>query len=129
MMGGKAAAKAIAAMRATGDFSAASCAQYERAWKGEFGHDFPLSTAFAHIIYRWVLCWVGGAGRGGGREEGHRGTDHIIYRLVLVGGRELGRGKTGALTISSTGGCFVVGGGGVWLGGGGTGRKQGNQGH
>jgi flavin-dependent dehydrogenase len=53
MMGGKAAAQTIAAMRASGDFSAASCAQYERAWKGEFGHDFPLSTAFAHIIYRW----------------------------------------------------------------------------
>ena len=56
MMGGKAAAEAVLAMRGTGDFSKASCAQYERKWKALFGHDFYLSQKMADIVYRCVRC-------------------------------------------------------------------------
>ncbi len=52
MMGGKAAADTLLDMRSTGDFSAASCAQYQRRWMNAFGHDFPMSTKFAELIYR-----------------------------------------------------------------------------
>jgi len=55
MMGGKAAAATILDMRSTGDYSAASCRQYERRWKDAFGHDFPMSIKFAEIIYRYPI--------------------------------------------------------------------------
>lgn len=51
MMGGKAAAEAILAMRRTGDFSRQSVKQYERKWQSLFGHDFYLSQKMAEI------CW------------------------------------------------------------------------
>jgi hypothetical protein len=44
-----------------GDFSKASTAQYTRRWMKAFGHDFPMSTKFAELIYRWVgltFCWL-----------------------------------------------------------------------
>ncbi len=52
MMGGRAAAETLLDMRATGDFSKASTAQYTRRWMKAFGHDFPMSTKFAELIYR-----------------------------------------------------------------------------
>lgn len=52
MMGGKAAAATLLDMRATGDFSKASCAVYQRRWLSAYGHDFPMSTKFAELIYR-----------------------------------------------------------------------------
>jgi flavin-dependent dehydrogenase len=55
MMGGKAAAGAIAAMAQTGDFSKRSTRQYEAKWKELFGHDFFWSVAFAEAIYRCPL--------------------------------------------------------------------------
>lgn len=54
-MGGKAAAETILDMRRTGDFSAASCKQYERRWMSLFGHDFTMSTRFAQLIYRYPI--------------------------------------------------------------------------
>ena len=55
MMGGKAAAESLLAMRATGDFSAASTRQYERAWMRLYGHDFAMSTKFAELIYKYPI--------------------------------------------------------------------------
>jgi hypothetical protein len=55
MMGGKAAAEALLAMRATGDFSSASTRQYELKWKELYGHDFWMSRAFAAVVYRCPL--------------------------------------------------------------------------
>jgi len=55
MMGGKAAAGAIADMAARGDFSRRSARQYEREWMRLFGHDFFWSRAFAEAIYRCPL--------------------------------------------------------------------------
>jgi hypothetical protein len=52
MMGGKAAAETVLDMRSTGDFSRASCAAYRTRWMRSFGHDFPMSTTFANLIYR-----------------------------------------------------------------------------
>lgn len=60
MMGGRAAAETLVDMRTTGDFSKASTAQYTRRWMKAFGHDFPMSTKFAELIYRCacVLTWM-----------------------------------------------------------------------
>eukprot|EP00878_Enallax_costatus_P002001 GHUV01002165.1.p1 GENE.GHUV01002165.1~~GHUV01002165.1.p1 ORF type:complete len:505 (+),score=139.44 GHUV01002165.1:44-1516(+) len=55
MMGGKAAAQTLLDMRSTGDYSKASTRQYERRWKELFGHDFPMSTKFAELIYRYPI--------------------------------------------------------------------------
>lgn len=55
MMGGKAAAGAVAAMAASGDFSRRSARQYERRWMQLFGHDFFLSKVLAEAIYRCPL--------------------------------------------------------------------------
>ncbi|GLI68448.1 hypothetical protein VaNZ11_012869 [Volvox africanus] len=52
MMGGKAAAETILAMRQTGDFSARSTRQYESKWRALYGHDFWMSKAFAEVVYR-----------------------------------------------------------------------------
>lgn len=52
MMGGKAAAESLLAMRRTGDFSKASTKQYEAKWKKLYGHDFWMSKAFAEVVYR-----------------------------------------------------------------------------
>lgn len=52
MMGGKAAAESILAMRRTGDYSKASCRQYERKWMSLYGHDFYLSQKMAEIVYK-----------------------------------------------------------------------------
>lgn len=54
MMGGRAAADTILDMRKTGDFSKASCKQYERRWIRAYGHDFYMSVKMAEMIYRWV---------------------------------------------------------------------------
>lgn len=54
MMGGKAAAQTLLGMRETGDYSKASTRQYERLWMQSFGHDFPMSTRFAEVIYRYA---------------------------------------------------------------------------
>lgn len=65
MMGGKAAAATLLEMRASGDFSAANTARYQRRWMEAFGHDFPWSTAFANLIYRYPIimdAMVGGWG-------------------------------------------------------------------
>ena len=40
MQGGKAAAETAISMQATGDYSAASTAQYERRWNQLYGYDF-----------------------------------------------------------------------------------------
>lgn len=37
-----------------GDYSKASTAQYQRRWMKAYGHDFPMSTKFAELIYRCV---------------------------------------------------------------------------
>lgn len=50
-----------------GDFSKASTAQYTRRWMKAFGHDFPMSTKFAELIYRWVLL-LQASGCGTGQE-------------------------------------------------------------
>jgi hypothetical protein len=52
MMGGQAAADTLLDMRSTGDFSKASTAVYQRRWMAKYGHDFPMSTKFAELIYR-----------------------------------------------------------------------------
>ncbi|GLC44549.1 hypothetical protein PLESTB_000060900 [Pleodorina starrii] len=52
MMGGKAAAEAILAMRQTGDYSKRSTKQYEAKWRQLYGHDFWMSKAFAEVVYR-----------------------------------------------------------------------------
>lgn len=52
MMGGKAAAETLLDMRSTGDYSKASTVVYQRRWMKAFGHDFPMSTKFAELIYR-----------------------------------------------------------------------------
>jgi flavin-dependent dehydrogenase len=52
MMGGQAAADTLLDMRSTGDFSKASTVVYQRRWMAKFGHDFPMSTKFAELIYR-----------------------------------------------------------------------------
>ena len=55
LQGGKAAAETILDMRATGDFSKASCREYARRWYRDFGYDFnnvrqplPPEIACAH---------------------------------------------------------------------------------
>lgn len=55
MMGGKAAAATLLEMRAAGDFTAANTQRYERRWMELFGHDFPWSTAFANLVYRYPI--------------------------------------------------------------------------
>jgi menaquinone-9 beta-reductase len=56
MMGGKAAAGAIAKMAASGDFTKRSAkALYEKKWMQLFGHDFFWSRVFADAIYRCPL--------------------------------------------------------------------------
>lgn len=55
MMGGKAAALTIIDMRKTGDFSKASCKEYQRRWYEAFGHDFYMSQAMAEIVYRYPI--------------------------------------------------------------------------
>ena len=40
MQGGKAAAETAISMQSTGDYSAASTAQYERKWNQLYGYDF-----------------------------------------------------------------------------------------
>jgi flavin-dependent dehydrogenase len=55
MMGGKAAAEALLAARAAGDFSAANTRLYERRWRARFGHDFALSQAFAAAVCRYPI--------------------------------------------------------------------------
>lgn len=55
MMGGQAAAETILDCRSTGDFSKASTKQYEKRWMAMYGHDFPMSTAFANAIYRYPI--------------------------------------------------------------------------
>jgi hypothetical protein len=35
-----------------GDFSKKSTALYTRRWMKAFGHDFPMSTKFAELVYR-----------------------------------------------------------------------------
>jgi hypothetical protein len=52
MMGGQAAADTLLDMRSTGDFSKASTVVYQRRWMAKYGHDFPMSTKFAELIYR-----------------------------------------------------------------------------
>jgi hypothetical protein len=54
MMGGRAAAETVLDMRSSGDFSKKSTALYTRRWMKAYGHDFPMSTKFAELIYRWV---------------------------------------------------------------------------
>ena len=44
MQGGKAAAETAISMQATGDYSAASTAQYERRWNQLYGYDFGKVT-------------------------------------------------------------------------------------
>lgn len=55
MMGGQAAADTLLDMRSTGDFSKASTVVYQRRWMAKFGHDFPMSTKFAELIYRYPI--------------------------------------------------------------------------
>ncbi|KAK9830972.1 hypothetical protein WJX81_004131 [Elliptochloris bilobata] len=55
MMGGKAAAATIMAMRKTGNFSRASTCQYERAWMRAYGHDFAYSKRGAELIYKYPI--------------------------------------------------------------------------
>ncbi|KAG2447445.1 hypothetical protein HYH02_007770 [Chlamydomonas schloesseri] len=55
MMGGKAAAQALLAMRATGDYSKQSTKQYEAEWRRLYGHDFWMSKAFAEVVYRFPI--------------------------------------------------------------------------
>jgi geranylgeranyl reductase family protein len=55
MMGGKAAAETLLEMRLAGDFSALNTRRFEARWMALFGHDFPMSTAFAAAIYRYPI--------------------------------------------------------------------------
>ncbi|CAG9465313.1 unnamed protein product [Pedinophyceae sp. YPF-701] len=55
MMGGKAAAETIAAMRETGDYSKRSTKEYERKWMALFGHDFAYSVGAANLVYRFPI--------------------------------------------------------------------------
>jgi menaquinone-9 beta-reductase len=55
MMAGRKAATTLLDLRATGDFSQASTRLYETRWKRAFGHDFPLSQAFANAVYRYPI--------------------------------------------------------------------------
>lgn len=55
MMGGKAAAESLLAMRSTGDFSKQSTKQYEAEWRRLYGHDFWMSKAFAEVVYRFPI--------------------------------------------------------------------------
>ncbi|KAL3161158.1 hypothetical protein ABBQ38_009529 [Trebouxia sp. C0009 RCD-2024] len=55
IMGGKAAAETAISMQATGDYSAASTAQYERRWNQLYGYDFGKSRAGAALIYKYPI--------------------------------------------------------------------------
>uniref|UniRef100_A0A7S0UUD0 FAD-binding domain-containing protein n=1 Tax=Polytomella parva TaxID=51329 RepID=A0A7S0UUD0_9CHLO len=55
MMGGKAAAEAILAMRATGDYSKASTKQYDTKIHNLFTHDFYLSQKMAELVWRFPI--------------------------------------------------------------------------
>jgi len=52
IMGGKAAAEALLAMRQTGDYSKASTRRYYKGWMKAFGHDFHMSRSGANLVYR-----------------------------------------------------------------------------
>lgn len=51
IMGGKAAAEALIAMRKQGDFSKASTKRYYNGWMKAFGHDFHMSRGAAVLVY------------------------------------------------------------------------------
>ena len=55
MLGGRAAAEALLAARAAGDFSAANTRLYERRWRARFGADFAMSQACAEAVCRWPI--------------------------------------------------------------------------
>lgn len=80
MMGGRAAASTLLDMRSTGDFSAASTAVYKARWMAAYGHDFPMSTAFAHVIYR-----CGGDGEYPHMRAGE-GGERVLFELVFFWG-------------------------------------------
>lgn len=90
MMGGKAAADTLLEMRAAGCFTAANTARYQRRWVEAFGHDFPWSTAFAALIYRYPIVMGGRAAAGG---KGGRGRGAVAGACGLAG--RLGRAAIG----------------------------------
>lgn len=55
ILGGKAAAETLLAMKKTGDYSRRSTAQYNRKVNKLFAHDFFASKLMAQAVYRWVL--------------------------------------------------------------------------
>ena len=52
ILGGRAAAETVLAMRKTGDFSKRSTAQYNRKVQKLFAHDFGASVLMAQAVYR-----------------------------------------------------------------------------
>lgn len=54
LQGGKAAAETILDMRATGDFSKASCKEYARRWNAAFGYDFSNVSHPSCRLSQWA---------------------------------------------------------------------------
>lgn len=55
IMGGKAAAETLVDMKNAGNYSKAAGSLYARRWYNLYGHDFFMSTAMAHVVYRFPI--------------------------------------------------------------------------